>query len=175
MPHNAPPASPWLSEIPVLENRSSASGDYRPYVQLEENLQFDIVCGPQRPHDEYSEHAAFIPSIKENGRNVPSQECVAIRSTDHDPVILDGFGVRAAADFWEANDQMRAKFLDPADVMKDEQARRMGLIALIDVSRTGRDELRLDGYCFTVNTLGIVLATARVLVQRARYALEHEL
>lgn len=167
MPHNLPPASPWQSEIPILTDTGSGVGNYKPHVQLDENLRFDIVLGPAQS-DPFSRQAVYIPEITEGKQAMPSPDFVAVGNKRLETIALDAYGKRAAQEFWASLDAV-AEFVGADELAEDKSARAMGITALIGVSPTGRQELNDGGYRFEVSTQGIVIATARTLVQRWRF------
>ena len=160
MSYNIPPAAPWISAIPVALDRAPGPGS-PPHVRLDEHLRFDMGCNPTAtPPDAFSVQMVYPPVFRDGDNEVMSPEYVAVEAPEDRLFQLDKLGRAAALGFWARNEI-------PAAFCEDTGP---GLAALVDVPQ-GRHEMGLDdNYRFEVTSQGIVLATMRVLVQRARHA-----
>jgi hypothetical protein len=158
----------WVSQIPTMKERRTkrAPQDVVPHVFMEANadgtFRFDILSGPPVPTTALARDTVRIPYVGGNISNGPSTEEVAINFNilDRPDLALGGLAVQEAQRFWEANG-IEAAFYSQAD------AEEHGLSYLIGVAPHQHEvEQAYDGgnVEFEITSQGIVLATARVLV-----------
>jgi hypothetical protein len=163
----------WFSEIPFTEAKRSrrVSDEIYPSVLLGAHLDgsytFDIVGGPRVPATSRARDTVRIPYIGGKIDNGLSTEMVAvdfgILTGPDTQVALGGEAVAAALQFWH-DQEVQAAFYPL------EAAAENGVTYLIAVEE-GSSELTLDvdggRVAYEVTNQGIVLATARVLVDHA--------
>ncbi|HSX34037.1 MAG TPA: hypothetical protein VLF62_00130 [Candidatus Saccharimonadales bacterium] len=152
----------WVAEIPSGIEHARGVETIAPYVLLSEaagRLAIRTIGLPWQPPETFSRDAVRVPYINNNPARGLSKECVGVEALGVNELAIDETSKTAATKFWTKNN-IPAAFCDDGEA---RAAKRAALICFAEGTRT----ISEAGHIFSVTNQGIVLATARVVTQRA--------
>lgn len=156
----------WAAEIPTTANHLKNTDTMHPYVLLEEaagGLAVYTIVQPWEEPEWFSREAVRAPYIGNDPQRGLSKECVGIEPLDVKDLTIADDSIDAATRFWKSTG-VTAAFCQSGEA---QAYGRTALICFADGTHTVCE----NGRAFEVTSYGIVLATARVVTQRARWQL----